>query len=86
MGGLKDKFTWFIVAVIYMAILYSLVRPGSKGTQTVNQLFTLFTDMIRGATGETYANGSWSSTEVTSTSGNPVNGVPAGNGGTEVPG
>lgn len=54
-----DKFTWLIVGVIYIAILYSLVRPGSKGTQTVNQVFTLFTDMVRGATGETYANGTW---------------------------
>lgn len=52
-----DKFTWFIVAVIYTAILYSLVRPGSKGTTTVNQLFTLFSDLVRGAMGQTYTPG-----------------------------
>jgi hypothetical protein len=55
-----DKFTWFIVAIIYIAILYSLVRPGSKGTVTVNQIFTLFSDLVRGAMGQTYTKGTGS--------------------------
>jgi hypothetical protein len=57
---MMDKFTWFVVAVIYIAILYSLVRPGSKGTATVNQLFSLFTDLVRGAMGQTYTPGTGS--------------------------
>lgn len=73
---MMDKFTWVIVGVIYMAILYSLVRPGSKGTQTVNQLFALFTDMVRGATGETYANGKWTAGDAdTSTASTPTTGA-----------
>ena len=77
-----DKLTWIIVGVIYIAILYSLVRPGSKGTQTVNQIFTFFTDLVRGATGQTYADGKWSAGGPTDTGTTPVNapvtGAPTG--------
>jgi hypothetical protein len=51
-----DKVSWFIAAVIYLAILYTLVRPGSKGTVIIGNIGTVLTDLVRGATGETYDN------------------------------
>ena len=57
---MKDKVSWFIAAVIYMAILYTLVKPGSKGTEIIGNLGSVLTDLVRGATGETYSNGAWS--------------------------
>jgi hypothetical protein len=57
---MKDKVSWFIGAIIYMAILYTLVKPGSKGTVIIGNLGSVLTDLVRGATGETYTDGSWS--------------------------
>jgi hypothetical protein len=56
----KDNVTWFIAAIIYIAILYTLVRPGSKGTVIIGQIGSTLTDLVRGAAGETYNGTSWS--------------------------
>jgi hypothetical protein len=59
---MKDKITLLIVAIVYIAIIYRLVRPGSKGPAIVTNLSSVLTDLVRGATGETYnsATGQWS--------------------------
>jgi hypothetical protein len=57
---IKDKVSWFIAACIYLAILYTLVRPGSKGTVIIGNIGQVLTDLVRGATGETYTDGKWS--------------------------
>lgn len=51
---MKDQIVWFIVAIIYLATVYSLVRPGSKGTVLVGTIFGTFTDLVRGVSGQTY--------------------------------
>jgi hypothetical protein len=60
---MKEKVSWFIAAVIYLAILYTLVKPGSKGTVIIGNLGSVLTDLVRGATGETYTNGKWSAAQ-----------------------
>jgi hypothetical protein len=57
---MKDKISWAIAAIIYIAILYTLVKPGSKGTTIITNMGDVLTDLVRGATGETYTNGKWS--------------------------
>ena len=59
---MKEKVSWFIAAVIYLAILYTLVRPGSKGTVIIGNIGSLLTDLVRGASGMTYnqTTGKWS--------------------------
>jgi hypothetical protein len=59
---MKDMIGFFIVAIVYIAILYVLVRPGSKGATAVQSIFTTFTDLVRGVTGQTYDSktGKWS--------------------------
>jgi hypothetical protein len=59
---MKEKVSWFIAAVIYLAILFTLVRPGSKGTVIIGNIGSLLTDLVRGASGETYnqTTGKWS--------------------------
>lgn len=52
--------TFFIIGIIYMAILYTLVKPSSKGPQILQNILGTFTDLVRGTTGETYTNGQWS--------------------------
>jgi hypothetical protein len=54
-----NKVGWFIAAIIYLAILYSLVRPGSNGPKIITTLFGTMTDLVRGTVGYTYNNGSW---------------------------
>lgn len=54
---MSDKIGFFIVAIIYIAILYVLVRPGSNGAQTIQTITSTFADLVRGVTGETF-NGS----------------------------
>jgi uncharacterized membrane protein len=51
---MKEQFTAFVVACIYIAILYTLVRPGSKGTVLVNTIGTTLSDLVRGVTGQTF--------------------------------
>lgn len=57
----KESIFTLIAAIFYLAILYVLVRPGSKGPTLVNSIFSAFTDLVRGATGETYdsSTGKW---------------------------
>jgi len=57
---------WF-VGILYMAILYILVRPGSNGAQFIKTLSNTLSDLVRGVTGQTWnpptqnnPNGSWS--------------------------
>ena len=51
---MKDQIVWGISAIIYLAILYTLVRPGSKGTAIIGQISTTFADLVRGVTGQTF--------------------------------
>jgi len=51
---MRDKIGYFIAAIIYVAILYTLVRPGSKGTQIIGSIGTALTDLVRGVAGQTY--------------------------------
>jgi hypothetical protein len=55
----RDVIGWFIGAVIYLAILYTLVRPGSKGPTIVDSLMSTMADLVRGVVGYTYSNGTW---------------------------
>lgn len=59
---MKENITFFIVGVIYLAILFTLVRPGSTGANLVNTIFSAFTDLVRGVAGQTYntSTGTWS--------------------------
>jgi hypothetical protein len=53
---------WTLIAgVFYIAIIYTLVRPSSKGPVIVQNISTAFADLVRGATGETYnsSSGTW---------------------------
>jgi hypothetical protein len=36
---------------IYLAILYLLVRPDSKGPAIVNNIFNALSDLVKGTTG-----------------------------------
>jgi hypothetical protein len=50
---------WFIAAIIYMAILYVLVRPGSNGPTIIKDLSSALSDLVKGTVGYTYSNNSW---------------------------
>lgn len=58
---MKDSLFTLIAAVIYLAIIYTLVRPGSKGPTIVNNVFNALSDLIKGSIGYTYdaKSGSW---------------------------
>lgn len=47
----------FLVGIIYLAILFVLVRPGSQGPTLVSNVSTGLTNLIKASTG----GGSWSS-------------------------
>jgi hypothetical protein len=51
----KDVGT-FLVGVVYLAILFVLVRPGSQGPTLVNNVGSSFTNLIKAGTG----GGTWS--------------------------
>jgi len=57
----KDAVFTFVAAIIYLAVIYTLVRPGSKGPTIVNNVFNALTDLVRGSIGYTYDSqtGSW---------------------------
>lgn len=63
---MKEQITWAIVAIIYLAVLYSLVKPGSTGTQLVATITGTLADLVRGVSGQTWnpnannGNGAWS--------------------------
>lgn len=58
---MKDSLFTLIAAVIYLAIIYTLVRPGSKGPTIVNNVFNALSDLVKGSIGYTYdsSTGSW---------------------------
>ena len=51
---MKDKVVFLIVAILYLATVFALVRPGSKGTQLVTTIFSTLSDLVRGVSGQTY--------------------------------
>jgi hypothetical protein len=51
---MKEQVTYTIVAILYLATVYALVRPGSKGTTLVTTIFSTLTDLVRGVSGQTY--------------------------------
>lgn len=51
---MRDQITYLVVGVIYVAILFALVRPGSKGTVIVSSMGSLLSDLVRGTTGQTF--------------------------------
>lgn len=51
---MRDKIGFFIAAIIYVAIIYTLVRPGSTGTQVVLNISSALSDLVRGVAGQTY--------------------------------
>jgi hypothetical protein len=59
---MRDQIGFFVTAVIYIAIIYVLVRPGSPGTQLVQTVTGAFADLVRGVAGQTYSTttGKWS--------------------------
>jgi hypothetical protein len=58
----KDQIITFIAGAIYVAIVYTLVRPGSKGTTIIGSVGTALSDLVRGVAGQTYDSGTgkWS--------------------------
>lgn len=54
-----DNVSLLVAAIIYIAIIYVLVRPSSKGPTIVKNLGTMLSDLVRGATGETFDGTSW---------------------------
>jgi hypothetical protein len=57
---MKDRIFWFIAAVVYLSILFTLVRPNSKGPFLVGAVLGALTDLVKGAAGYSYNNGTWS--------------------------
>lgn len=50
----REQIFWLVGAVMYLGILYALVRPGSKGPDLVNNIFNTLADLIRGSAGYSY--------------------------------
>lgn len=46
----KD-FGTFLIAIVYLAVLFVLVRPGSKGPQFVTSVGTALSSLINAGTG-----------------------------------
>jgi hypothetical protein len=51
---MTEKAGFFIVGILYLATLYVLVRPNSNGPTIINNLFSAFTDLVRGVSGQTF--------------------------------
>jgi F0F1-type ATP synthase membrane subunit a len=51
---MMDNVTYFIVAIIYIAIVFTLVRPKSKGPTIVQNIANALSDLVRGVAGETF--------------------------------
>jgi hypothetical protein len=64
---MKDQLFWFIAAVVYLSILFTLVRPNSKGPFLVGAVLGALTDLVKGAAGYSYTNGTWSAPNGTAT-------------------
>lgn len=52
MGKIGD----FLIAIVYLAAIFVLVRPGSQGPTLVNSLTTGTSNLVKAATG----GGTWS--------------------------
>lgn len=59
---MTDKITMLLMAIIYIAILFVLVRPKSKGPTIVSNIANALSDLVRGVAGETFDSktGKWS--------------------------
>lgn len=57
----KDDIFTLIAAVFYIAIIYMLVRPSSKGPSIVSNVSSAFADLVRGSIGYTFSQstGKW---------------------------
>lgn len=51
---MRNNLGTFAIGVIYLAIIYTLVRPGSSGATVVASALSAFTDLVRGVAGQTY--------------------------------
>lgn len=58
---MKDTAFWFIGALLYLSILYALVRPNSRGPELISNILNSLSDLIRGSAGYSYDNstGKW---------------------------
>jgi hypothetical protein len=59
---MTDNLAAGLVAIIYIAILFVLVRPKSKGPTIVGNIANALSDLVRGVAGETFDSktGKWS--------------------------
>lgn len=46
----KD-FGTFLVGIVYLAVLFTLVRPGSQGPKLVNSVSSGLTNLVKAGTG-----------------------------------
>lgn len=51
---MRDQIGVFLVGILYLAILYVLVRPSSKGPTIINNILGTFADLVRGVSGQTF--------------------------------
>jgi hypothetical protein len=51
---MRDQIGFLLAGILYLAILYVLVRPNSKGPTLVNTVLGTFADLVRGVSGQTY--------------------------------
>lgn len=51
---MKDSIGFFAVGILYLAILYVLVRPNSNGPTLINNVLGTLSDLVRGVSGQTY--------------------------------
>lgn len=50
---MSDYIGAFLVGIIYLAILYLLVKPGSDGATAIKTVSTALADLVKTATGST---------------------------------
>lgn len=57
----KDTIFWLIGGIMYVGLIYALVRPGSKGPELVTNIFNALADLVRGSAGYSYdkTTGKW---------------------------
>lgn len=51
---MRDQIGFFLVGILYLAILYVLVRPNSNGPTLINNVLGTFADLVRGVSGQTF--------------------------------
>lgn len=51
---MRDQIGVFLVGILYLVILYVLVRPSSKGPTIINSILGTFADLVRGVSGQTF--------------------------------